>query len=416
MCNNKKKLLILNRSFWPDNEATGQFLAHLSQELVLKYDITVIAGRSFYVQNSKARSFPYSIDFLGQIKIIRVYHTLLPKSVLLGRFTNWVIYGIFSFFAALSCNPDIIIGCTDPPFMGIIGLVISKLKKAKLIYYCCDLYPDVVWALGKLSRSSIFSLVFDFLNKIALRKADIVVVLGQSMKERVLYKGVSEQHICVISYWEDTQSIKPVVRHVNPMFNKFGLKDDEFILMYAGNLGLSQPFDPLLKAILLIQDKQKFTFLILGDGADKHKLVKKANLLGIKNIIFMPYQSQDMRSNILSLADLHIVLSKIGIAGAVVPSKIYGIMAVARAYLSITDKENEAAYFAEKFNCGLWVDVNDPLKIADRLLWAMQNPKALTDMGNNGRKLAETEFDKSIVLKKWFSVLEEVSCLKEKCP
>lgn len=85
----QKHILVINRSFWPDTEATGQFLTELCEELVEKYKITVIAGRSYYGTGEFFKPFRfYSRDAFNSVKILRTRHTRFWKGSLIGRILN----------------------------------------------------------------------------------------------------------------------------------------------------------------------------------------------------------------------------------------------------------------------------------------------------------------------------------------
>ena len=116
-----KHILVFNRSFWPDIEATGQLLTELCEELAKKYKITAIVGRSHYMKEDFfAPGRFYSREMYKGIEILRVRHTRFWKGRFLGRFTNWLTYSILAFIVALRVKPHFIINCTDPPFLGIM--------------------------------------------------------------------------------------------------------------------------------------------------------------------------------------------------------------------------------------------------------------------------------------------------------
>lgn len=400
-----KHILILNRSFWPDIEATGQFLTELCERLAKSYRITVIAGRSYYLKDSFKFGRLYKQEILHGIEIIRVRHTKIWKANILGRIINWLTYGILAFIVALRIKPHLIIACTDPPFLGIIAMLISRLRHIPFIYNCRDLYPDGVLALGKLKKGFV-SNSFDYLNRKALSAACFVVCLGASMKDRLIKKGIPESHIKVIPDWVDTSAINPVPKNNNPLFRKLGFKN-KFIIMYSGNIGLSQDFSSILNSISMVKDRSCFDLVFIGDGAAKENLKEQSQKLGLENVLFFPYQPKDMLSFSLSMADLHIIPLKKGMSGMIIPSKVYGIMAAARPYLAITDMHSEPARIAKEFNCGLWAKPQDIEAITEIINWALVHPDELEEMGNRGRRVAERHFDKELIIKEWFKRLDE---------
>jgi glycosyltransferase involved in cell wall biosynthesis len=403
--NTPRHILLFNRSFWPDIEATGQFLTQLCEQLAKKYRVTVVVGRSYYVKKDSFGPFCFcKRETLHGIEILRVRHTRFWKGRFLGRITNWLTYSLLAFIVALRLRPDLIIACTDPPFVGVIAFFISRLKSVPFIYNCRDLFPDVALELGRL-QPGLRSRMFDSLNKKALSAASVVVCLGQSMKERIEAKGIAEHHLMVIPDWADTTVIKPVPKENNHLLEKFNLRDT-FVIMYSGNIGLSQDFNSLLHALTRVEEHFPFYLVFVGEGSGKRKLRRQTQSLGFRNAVFLSYQSIDTLSYSLSMADLHLVPLKKGMAGASVPSKVYGIMAAGRPYLAIADRESEPVRFVEEYRCGFWAPPGDVRKISDVIMQILGNTRELEEMGRRARNIAQERFDKNVVVSKWFALLD----------
>lgn len=405
--NKGKHILLFNRSFWPDIESTGQLLTQLCEQLAKKYRVTVIVGRSYYAEKENFRAGRFYVRGIWNgIEILRVRHTRFWKGHLLGRMMNWLTYSVLAFLVTLRMHPTMIIACTDPPFMGIVAMAIGYLKSIPFVYYCMDLYPDFALEIGQLKEGFV-SRVFDYFNKKALYKADLIVSLGVSMRDRLKAKGISEERIRIIPHWVDTSAIRPISKKDNYFLQKFGLTN-KFILMYSGNIGLSQDFSSILKSITMLEDPSSFYLVFIGEGSGKEALKKQAQSLGLKNVLFLIYQPQDKLSFSLGMADLHLVLLKKGMAGASVPSKVYGIMAAGRAYLAISDEESEPARLACELGCGVWAAPEDTKAITKVIGWALNHPDELEKMGERGRRISETRFDKEVVINEWFLTLDNL--------
>jgi len=399
----------MNRSFHPDTEATGQFITELCLRLSDKYEVTVIAGRSYYIRKDCFK--PLSLwkkEKLGTINIIRVRHTRFWKGRLPGRIINWITYCLIAFFAALRIKTDLVFVATDPPVLGILAMVLRKIKASPFIYNCRDLYVDAAVGLGKLKPKGLIARAYDYLDVLAFNSASVVVPIGLSMQRRLVAKGVQEEKINIISDWVDVNVIKPVPTGENYLLDRFGLKD-KFVVMYSGNMGLTQDLDILLKACARFKDSADVFFVFAGEGAIKETLKSLAISLGINNILFLPYQPMEMLSYSLCMADLHIISFKKGLSGAIVPSKMYGIMSAAKPYLIIGDKDSEPARIAADFRCGILVEAGDVETIAKAIQWGHEHRQELVDMGINGRRVAKEKFSKDVVIGEWFRLLDELA-------
>jgi len=401
-----KHILVMNRSFWPDTEATGQFITELCKGLTDKYEITVISGRSYYIKEDNFKLFClYKKERLGKIKILRARHTRFWKTNLAGRIINWTTYTLIAFSLALQTKVDLIIVATDPPFLGIAAMLLGKIKSIPFIYNCRDLYIDAAVALGKLKPHGLVARSYDYFDTIAFNSSLAIVPLGVNMGNRLIVKGVAKEKIRVISDWVDTNIIKPVPKEQNPLLDKFGLKG-KFVIMYSGNIGLTQDLDLILKVAADFKARSSVFFIFAGEGAAKENLKRLAAALAINNILFLPYQPIDMLSYSLSMADLHIISFKKCLSAAIVPSKMYGIMSTGRPYLIVGDQESEPARIARDFQCGLWAQAGDIEAITKSIAWSYDHQPELTQMGINGRRVAEEKFAKDVVIKEWLNLLD----------
>ena len=401
-------ILFMNRSFWPDVEATGQFLTELCEELAEDYLILVIAGRSHFVKEDHFKPWRFfREEVYKNIRILRVRHSRFWKGNFIGRILNWFTYSLLAFIAAWRVKPRLIVACTDPPFLGIISLFFRKVRGIPFILNCRDLYPDAAVELGKLEKG-LLSGLFDFFNRRVFNQAELVIPLGQSMEARIRAKGASAGQIKVIPDWADTSAIQPVSKKDNPLLEKFGLKE-KFVIMYSGNIGLSQDFSPILHSVSRMREDSSWFLVFVGEGMGKRSLVDEVRSCHLTNVLFLPYQPWEMLSFSLGMADLHLVPLKRGMAGASVPSKVYGIMAAGRPYLAITDRESEPARLALEFRCGLWAEPGDLEKISYEIQWALNHRVELEEMGKRARSLATSQFAKDVVIKEWFKALKKVA-------
>lgn len=406
-----KPILVINRSFWPDIEATGQFLTELCEKLAEHHPIMMLAGRSYFVPDLWSKWKLFRKETHGRIQILRIRHTLFWKGSFTGRTINWLTFTLLAFIAAWRIHPPLIIANTDPPFLVIMAWILKRLKGIPYIFNCRDLYPDAALELGKL-RPGFVSRCFDWIHRRAIRSALLIIPLGRSMAERIRGKGIDGTPIRIIPDWANTTLIHPVPKRDNPLLKDSGL-ENRFIIMYSGNLGLSQDFGPILEALAKISSSLPWQLVFIGDGSGKAKLEQDVLALNLKNVLFLPYQPKEKLAFSLSLADLHLVPLQKGMSGASVPSKVYGIMAAGRPFLAVTDKGSEPARLALDFQCGFWAPPGDVEKISQAIHWSLYHTEELEEMGRRARRLAEERFDKDVVIAQWQKVLEEFFPLKE---
>ncbi len=404
----KKSIVFFNRSFWPDVEATGQFLTELAEEISAANKVSFVCGLSYYSKNENFGKFSFiKNEKYKNVDVLRVKNTKFWKGRLAGRLTNWITYSLLALYVGLfKINPKVIVVNTDPPFLGFIGYLLKKYHGVPLIYNCRDLYPDVAIELGEI-KEGLLTGAFDFINKLSFNSSDVIVPLGISMQNKILKKQVNEEKFVLIPDWADTKFLKPINKTRNPLLKEL-VPEKKFIIMYSGNIGYSQDFSSVIEAFSKIKNKNA-VLLFVGEGGAKESLMAMVKEYGLNNVMFLPYQPFDLLDQSLNIADLHLIPLKEGVSGSIVPCKVYGILSVGKPYLAIADKGSEPVTIAQNYSCGLWAGPGDVDTIKEKLEWAINNKKQLSIMGKKGREIAVQQYDKYVVIDKWSELLDKIT-------
>jgi colanic acid biosynthesis glycosyl transferase WcaI len=394
--------LFLNRSFWPDLEATGQFLTELCDDLSQNHEVTIVAGPS---DASRAAGFrPWTHERRGKVSIVRTWGTMFPKSVLLGRLVNLGTYFLLAAIVAFRLpRPDVIVAETDPPLLGALAALLKRRWGCPLVYNVQDLYPDIAEVTGGV-RSPFLLELLRRANDYAYARADLIVTLGHDMAQRIIAKGVPTAKVVVVPDWVDCGRIRPL--ESNPFRRTFG---EKFVVMYSGNIGLSQQLEAVLEAADRLRADERIVFAMIGEGARKKWLEERARAMGLPNVVFMPYQPLENLGESLSAADLHLIPLAPGAAGCLVPSKIYGILAAGRPFIAMMEESAEVAQIARQDGVGFVVRPGDVDSLTRAIREAVDAPENLKQMGVRARQLAELRFDRIKVTSKFGSVLTSVA-------
>ena len=385
------RVLFLNRSYWPDVEATGQLLTELCEDLASDFDVTVIAGQP--------NQTPAGVEFRrhgGQtrngVRIRRVWNTRFPKRYLIGRAVNLLSYLAGAWMAVLTAaSHDVVVVETDPPLLCLVGAFLQRWRGAKLVVYLQDIYPDIAIALGKLPGG----LVARCLHRVlygTYRRADRVVVLSRDMEQLLVNSGVTSRRISRIPNWVDTDRVIPRL-DTNTFRSEHGL-EDSFVVMYSGNMGLCQRLDDVIAAAARLRCRQDVRIVLVGDGASRHRLEELVLQAGLPNVQFLPYQPKERLAESLSAADLHLVPLDPRVSSCLMPSKLYGVLASGTALLAIAPQDCELSELTRRYGVGLVVSPGDSEALAEAVLWGLEHREQLEEMGIAARKLAERRFDR----------------------
>lgn len=303
-------------------------------------------------------------------QVRRLWSTRFGRANLFGRMLDYLSFYLSAVIAVArhARRGDVLVALTDPPMIGTVLQPIARLRGVRVVHWMQDIFPEVAQALLPAARRlPLLGLVTAWRNY-TLRRAAHVVVLGERMQERVHQMGVAADRVSVIPNWADEQLLKPVARADNPLRREWGLGDD-LVIGYSGNLGRAHEFETLVQAIVLTKDQPGLRFLFIGQGAQLSPLKQRIAALNLLHRVrFEDYQPREMLHYSLSAADVHLVSLQPELEGLIVPSKLYGALAVGRPVIFIGDPDGEVARVLRRHECGQTVTVSGGAALAKALV------------------------------------------------
>jgi glycosyltransferase involved in cell wall biosynthesis len=397
----RPRILVLNQYYWPGVEATAHLLSELCAALTREFDVTVVTGR---LGQKKTR---VGVVIHEGVEVVRVRSTSFDRRRLFARAVNYVTYLIQSLVSAMRRRrrPDLVLCMTDPPVIGNVALIVARRFRVPLVVISQDVFPEIAVELKRLENR----LVIGTLRRLVrsyLTRAGRVVAIGETMRERLESKGVRPERISVIPNWVDTTALAP-----QPKDNAWARKKkfaDRFVVMHSGNVGHAQNLDALVRAATFLRDLDDLTVAIVGGGARHADLTALAELLEVDRVRFLPYQPREQLSLSLSSADLHVVGLERGLSGYVVPSRLYGILAVGRPVIVAAESSSETAQLVERVDCGLVVPPGRPELLAQAIRRAYDGELDLEAMGRRGREYVVAEADREIAFARYTELLRSL--------
>jgi glycosyltransferase involved in cell wall biosynthesis len=400
------RVLFVNRSYYPDAEATGQLLTQLCEDLTDNFQVMVIAGQPN--QNLQHVSFRrVGFDSHNGVTVRRVWHTQFSKASFVGRAVNYLSYLMTATIAGLTARrPDVVVVETDPPLLCLLGSLLKWRFRCKLVVYLQDIYPQLGVALGKL-RDNWKTNLLQRLFAASYRNADRVVVLSEDMRDVMREADVDSRLVSVIPNWIDVGQVRPVKTNANSFRAQLGL-DGKFVVMYSGNLGLCQGLENVLLAAEELRDRDNIAFVLVGDGASKPMLVESARQRDLQNVHFFDYQPASFLAHSLSAADLHLVPIDRRVSRFLMPSKLYGALASGTPVLTVAPEESELAQLVCRELVGTNVEPDEPELLAEKIVWFAEWCDDLAGYGERARLLAVESFDRPVGVGRFRHMLQGV--------
>lgn len=384
-------IVFVSRFYWPDRVGTGKMLTGLAEDLARGgVEVTVVASAAMI--HEPGRRLERREEYEG-VTIHRVAAGRFDRRRVWGWFLNAILFYPVALWRILRLpRHDVTVFLTDPPLLFVMGPWVRWIKKTRFVCWSQDLYPDVAVELGVLSRKSLLTSFWRWLAGWALRRADLVIAIGEAMKERLVAKGVAVERIAVVHNWADGEKLKPVAPETNPFLEPHGLQD-KFVVMYSGNFGLSHEFATVLAGTKLLKDHQDVVFVFIGEGKQFEKV--KAEAAGLR-VLFLPFQPEEELSNSLSAASVQLVSLKAGLEGILVPSKFYGAMAVARPIIFVGPERSEVARVIGEAQCGFRVEPGDAKGFAATVLRLKATNGERQAMGNRAHEAFLAKYERRI--------------------
>lgn len=398
------RIAFVNRFYAPDHSATSRMLTDLAVALAGSgADVQVITSR---LRHEGGPALPAE-ETIDGVAVHRVWSTGFGRGSLAGRALDSVTFGAAAAAAlhGLVRRGDVVVAMTDPPLVSVPVAWIARRRGARLVNWLQDVFPEAAQALGVRLAGGLPGRWLRWLRDASLRRASANVVVGRRMRARVTALGIEPRRIAVIENWADGARLQPVAPDANPLRDEWGLRG-AFVVGYSGNMGRAHEFDTVLDAAAALLRRTDIRFLFVGDGARKQAMVEQVAARGLTNVSFRPYQPSERLAASLAAADVHLVSLRPELEGLVVPSKLYGIAAVARPAIFVGDPAGEVAEVLRAGQCGIPVRAGDAAALV-AAVEALAADRALAGhMGRAARRLFDERCDLPLATARWRALLE----------
>jgi colanic acid biosynthesis glycosyl transferase WcaI len=408
------RVVFVNRYFFPDESATSRMLSDLAFRLAARgVSVAVVTSRQLY-ENPRA-ALP-AREAINGVSVFRVPTATRGRSRLIGRALDYASFHAAAGIALLKilARGDVVVAKTDPPLISLVVSYAAALRGAVLVNWLQDLFPEVAavltpnliptWAERRLVAAR---------NR-SLRRAAMNVVLGETMRRRLLAAGVAAARVRTVPNWADVTGVVPQPTAESATRLRLGLAG-RFVVGYSGNLGRAHEFDTLIGAARLLRKDPRVAFLITGGGAKASALRESVQTEGLDNFFFQPYQPAELLSDSLAAADVHFVSLLPALEGLIVPSKIYGILAAGRPALFVGDPDGDLARLVKTEGCGIAVAVGDSAQLAAELMALADSPSRVQAMGVKARELALCRYTSEHAVADWLEFLDVISPSAVRC-
>jgi glycosyltransferase involved in cell wall biosynthesis len=340
------------------------------------------------------------------VRVIRTWIYAAANRGVWRRSMNYASFMLSSLAQGLRRAGEVdVVVATSPQFLvGLSGLVASRLRRVPFVFEVRDLWPDSIAALGVLKEGAVLRGLRG-LEMMLYRNATRVVGVAQSTKAELTRRGVDPEKIVIIPNGADAEVFRDLEKY-NGIRENLSL-GEKFVVSYVGTHGMAHGLETVLESANRLRAHRDIAFLFVGDGAERERLIRRANELRLDNVHFVGVQPRERIPFFLATSDVSLVpLRRKTLFQKVLPSKLFEIMGCARPI--ILGVEGEARDAVQRAQAGLCVRPEDPEALADAILCLYRDPKLADSLGRNGQAFVQQNYCRDRLAETYLDLLHEV--------
>ncbi|MGH1363090.1 MAG: glycosyltransferase family 4 protein [Calditrichia bacterium] len=405
----KLRILFISQYFPPEMGAPSARTFELARKWTHEgHSVTIVTAFPNHPTGIIPPDYPqhlYKREKNGEIDVIRTYIYPVANKGFFKRILSYLSF----MFSSVILGPwrtgpvDIIIATSPQFFVAVAGYLMSIIKWKPFIFEVRDLWPESIVQLGQLKNRTIIR-VLEAMEVFLYRKAKDVVVVTESSVSIIEQKGINREKLHIIKNGVDLELFHPAEAKAD-LRKKLGLKD-KFVISYIGTHGLSHALDKVLETAALMQENEDIHFLLVGEGAEKEKLLRMKEELQLGNVTMLSQIDKQELPDYYNMCDIVLItLRDLDLFRCVIPSKMFEIMAVAKPILISVDGEARQIV-VHSAKAGHFVAPEDPNAMRDGILKLYNNPETCQELGKNGRRFVEDYFNRDQLALDYLEVLQ----------
>ena len=394
-------ILLIHQYFLEEGDFGGSRFNEMTKVwLDQGHTVTVIAGMIH--ANGTEKADEYKGKYIvrkkqGGIDVLRCHVSEGYNKNFMGRFFGYLSFMISCSIAGLFKTKgkfDLVLVTSPPLFIGLSGILVSKLRRIPLVFEVRDLWPESAIDSGVLQNKVLIKMAL-IAEKVIYKNAKLINVLTPAFKKKLIEtKNIPEDKIIYIPNGCDfTLSEKILESSSKAQLRKELGWEGKKIFTYVGAHGLANHLIQVLDAMANVK-RDDIVFNLIGDGMEKPRLKKIAEERGINNVHFYdPVAKEDIFKYIIASDYGASVLKKVDTFKTIYSNKTFDYMSCKTPVFLLIDGISRE--LIETADCGVYAEPDNIEEITatiERL--ADMSEDELSQMGRNGYEYAISKFDR----------------------
>lgn len=387
------RILIYSYNYYPEPIGIAPLMTELAEGLVKRgHQVRVVTGMPNYPQRLIYEDYQgkwYLTEEINGVTIQRSYlringpHPTLADRLLLD--SSFVVTSSLQAFNGW--RPDVIFATVPPLPISVPVCLYAGLRACPIVLNVQDIVSEAAVRVGLVKKDGLLIRIADALERLAYTTAAQISVIAEGFGEKLRYQGVAANKIVYIPNWVDVNFIRPLPKENNPFRHAHQL-NGKFVVLYSGNIALTQGLQTVVKAAARLKHIPEIAFVIVGEATALGELQKDCEIYKATNVLLLPFAPREKLPEMLAAADIGLVVQKRRVTNFNMPSKIQVILASGRAIVASVPETGTAIKVVKQSGGGIAVPPEDPLALAEAIQELFYNPAKVEALGQQGRKYA----------------------------
>jgi len=403
------RILVLSHYFPPEvNAPASRMHEHCRRWVALGARVTVLTcvpnhPRGIVYPGYRNRFFQR--ERVDGIDVVRLWTFVTANEGFVKRTLSYLSYMLAATLAApFLPRADIVLSTSPQFFNGLAGYFVSRLKRARWILEIRDLWPESILVVGAIRNRAVIG-ALRWLERFAYGAADAIVPVTDAFRRYMESVGVPSSRIEVIKNGVDLRFFQRQPSG-DAVRAELGL-EGKIVCSYFGTHGMAHHLETLLDAADMLRERGDIAFLMVGDGAERERLVAARDARGLSNVTMLPQQPKAAMPALWSATDMSLVLlRKADLFRMVIPSKIFESMAMQRPI--VLGVEGESRDIVEAAQAGVCCEPQDANALVAAVLELAGDGSRRETLGGNGRRYVAEHYDRDVLARLYLQLMERV--------
>ncbi len=409
------RILLVAQFFYPEpNSPRG---LEFAKELVKAgHEVVCITAFPNYPDGKLYKGYKQKIGKRETLEGIEVIRIPLYINHTKSAFKRFLSYGSYALSLCLFTpflvrgKFDILFSYCPPITVPFASLFLNWYYRSKIVMDIQDFWPDTLTSAGGLSKDSFLYKIIRSFSYFTYRRADHLSVISPGFKRKLLNAGFDEKDITVIYNWSTAKEQEQLsAEQIAKLKSALGFNED-FIVLFAGNIGQAQALDHAIEAMGTIQQSHpKIQMYFYGAGVEKIRLGEMCTSNNIKNIHFRDRVSLEEINKIQQAADvLFLHLKDDPLFEITIPSKLSGYLMLGKPVIG--GLKGDANNLLVESSAGYEYTSENADELKEKLISMYTlSQKDRVNMASNGNKFYHKKMSKKVGVERFIKVFEK-SC------